>query len=94
MKATSIIGIGAACFVLLAILTIVLAGHWIEDDLAERSVADLKAVGQDWAKVEMSGRDAVLMGEADADAAQNAMETVSSVWGVRLVQDNTVRPTN
>lgn len=93
MKATSIIGFGAACFVLLAILTIVLAGGWIEDNLAERSLDDLKAAGQEWASVDMDGRDAILSGTApDADAAKSAIEVVSDIWGVRVVKDDTAKP--
>jgi len=93
MKATSIIGFGAVCFVLLAILTIILAGGWIEKDLEERSQDDLKSAGQEWASVDMSGRDAVLIGTApDADAAKNAIQVVSDIWGVRAVSDGTEKP--
>jgi len=93
MKATTILGLGLVGFVLLALLTIVLAGGWIEDDLAERSRAELEAAGQSWATVEMSGRDAVLSGTAaDADAAKQAMDAIASVWGVRDVQDETAKP--
>ncbi|NJO38207.1 MAG: hypothetical protein HC871_12090, partial [Rhizobiales bacterium] len=56
MKTTNVLGLGALGFVLLALLTIVLAGGWIEDDLAERSRAELEAVGQSWAALEMHGR--------------------------------------
>lgn len=93
MKTTSILGLGAVCFVLLAILTIVLAGGWIEDDLAERGLDDLKAVGQEWASIDMDGRDAILSGTApDTDAANSALEVVSDIWGVRVVRDDTTKP--
>ena len=93
MKATSIIGLGAVCFVLLAVLTIVLAGGWIEDDLAGRSLDDLKAAGQEWASIDMDGRDAILSGtEPDANAAESAIEVISDIWGVRAVKDETTKP--
>lgn len=93
MKATTITGLGLLAFVLLALLTMVLAGNWIEDDLAERSQQELEAVGQSWAAVEMHGRDAVLSGTApDADAATQAADAVGSVWGVRVVQDDSTKP--
>ena len=93
MKATSIIGLGLICFVLLSILAIVLAGGWIEDDLAKRSTDDLKAAGQEWAKVDLDGRDVVLSGDApDGEAAKNAVDTVSEIWGVRTVADQTIKP--
>lgn len=93
MKATSIIGLGAVCFVLLAVLTIVLAGGWIEDDLAGRSLDDLKAAGQEWASIDMDGRDAILSGTApDANAAESAIEVISDIWGVRAVKDETTKP--
>lgn len=93
MKSTTIMGLGLVGFVLLALLTIVLAGGWIEDDLAERSQEELEAVGQSWAAVEMHGRDAILTGTAaDAESAQQALDGVASVWGVRTVQDETTKP--
>lgn len=93
MKQTSIVGLGIVGFVILAILTIVLAGRWIEDDLTERSVDSLQAAGLNWAKVELDGRDATLTGEVpDAAAAQEAVETVGNVWGVRVVNDETTKP--
>lgn len=93
MKATTIMGLGAIGFALLALLAIVLAGGWMEDDLAGESRADLEANGQGWASVEMDGRDATLTGSApDAAAAEQAMKTVADVWGVRVVHDETVKP--
>ncbi len=93
MKSTTILGLGLIGFVLLALLTIVLAGGWIEDDLAERGQEELEAVGHSWASIEMHGRDVVLSGAAsDADAAQQAMEAVALVWGVRTVADETTKP--
>lgn len=93
MKETTILGLGLIGFVLLALLTIVLAGSWIDDDLARRSQDELVAVGQSWAAVDMHGRDAVLTGKTDsADAAKAAMDAVADVWGVRIVQDETTKP--
>lgn len=93
MKTTSILGMGAVCFVLLAILTIVLAGGWIEDDLAKHGLDKLKATGQEWASIEMDGRDAILSGTApDTDAAKSALEAVSDIGGVRVVRDETTKP--
>ncbi len=93
MKSTTILGLGLIGFVLLALLTIVLAGGWIEDDLADRGREELEAVGQSWASIEMHGRDAVLTGAAaDADAAKQAVDAVAAVWGVRTVQDETTKP--
>jgi len=93
MKATTIVGLGLVAFLLLTLLTVVLAGGWVEDDLAERSQEELEATGQSWAAVEMHGQDAVLTGDAaDADAAQQAADAVASVWGVRMVQDETTKP--
>ncbi len=93
MKSTTILGLGLIGFVLLALLTIVLAGGWIEDDLTDRGQEELEAVGQSWAAIEMHGRDAVLMGSApDADGAQQAVDAIASVWGVRAVQDETTKP--
>lgn len=93
MKSTTILGLGLIGFVLLALLTIVLAGGWIEDDLAERGQEELEAVGHSWASVEMQGRDVTLTGTAtDADAAELASKAVASIWGVRAVQDETTKP--
>lgn len=93
MKATTILGLGLIGFVLLALLTILLAGGWIEDDLAERARTELESVGQNWASIEMNGRDALLTGEAtDPAIADQAMAAVASVWGVRAVQDEMTRP--
>ncbi len=93
MKATSIIGLGLVCFVILAILTILLVGRWIEDNLAKSSIDDLKAAGQDWALVSMDGRDATLRGAApDSEAAKSAYDVVSNTWGIRTVIDETSKP--
>ena len=93
MKATTILGIGLVGFVLLSLLAIVLAGGWIEEDLAERSHEALAAVGQSWAEVDMRGQEAVLTGTApDADAAKQSIDAVASVWGVSGVEDETTKP--
>ena len=93
MKKTTILGLGLVGFLLLALLTVVLAGGWIEDDLAKRSVEELEAVGHSWATVDVNGRNVVLTGTAaDADAAKQAVEAVAEVWGVRAVEDGTAKP--
>ena len=93
MKTTTILGLGCIGFVLLCLLAIVLAGGWIEDDLTRHSSNQLEAVGQGWAVVEMDGQIATLTGTApDASAAEQAIEAVANVWGVREVQDETTKP--
>lgn len=93
MKTTTILGLGLIGFALLSLLTIVLAGGWIEDDLAKESREKLEAVGHSWATVEMQGRDAVLTGTAsDPEAASQAVDAIASVWGVRAVHDETAKP--
>ena len=93
MKSTTILGLGLVAFLVLAVLAVVLAGGWIEDDLAERAGEELEAVGHSWASVEMHGRDAVLTGTAsDAEAAEQAVAAVTDVWGIRTVEDETTKP--
>ena len=93
MKTTTILGLGLIGFVLLALLAIVLAGGWIQDDLADRSQEQLEAIGQSWAAVEVRGRDVVLTGSAaNADEAQQAVDAVASVWGVRTAHDEITKP--
>lgn len=93
MKATTILGLGLIGFVLLTLLTVVLAGGWIEDDLAERGQEELEAIGQSWASLEIDGRDATLSGAApDTDTAKQAIDAVASVWGVRGVDDQMDKP--
>jgi osmotically-inducible protein OsmY len=93
MKTTTILGMGFIGLLLLAILAIVLAGSWIEDDLAAQAIRDLEAAGQDWASVSVDGRDATLTGTAPtADAAKGAVNTISDVWGVRAVIDEITSP--
>ncbi len=93
MKSLTIIILGMAGFALLAILTIILAGGWIEDDLAGRSIDDLRAAGQDWVTVAMDGQSVTLTGAApDADAAAMALEIVGNVWGVVGVEDQMTKP--
>ena len=97
MKATTVLGFGLIGLALLVLLTVVLVGRWIEDDLASRSQEELEAVGQSWVSVDMSGRDAILTGtvpegEDNAAITQHALDAVAGVWGVRAVHDEITRP--
>ena len=93
MRATSILGLGLIGFILLSILTIVLAGGWIANDLAERSLLEINAAGQNWANVDVSGRDVTVQGPApDAEAVQQVLSLVEDVWGVRVAEDGTTNP--
>lgn len=59
----------------------------IEADLAVRATEALGAGGQSWAKVTMTGRDAVITGRARKDGEPKAaLDIVRGVWGVRTVQ--------
>lgn len=93
MKTTTILGLGLIGFVLLALLTIVLAGGWIESDLAERGRNELDAAGHGWAELSVSGRDVTLSGAVpEGVSSQGAVEAVAGVWGVRVVRDETTGP--
>lgn len=62
----------------------------VENDLATRSTAALKAAGMDWATVNLDqrGRDAQLNGmAASAQEREAAFKTVQNVYGVRDVQN-------
>ena len=92
MKTTTVLGIGLLGFILLALITIVLAGSWIEDDLAERSEEQLEAAGIAGISVDINGRNAVLVsadGGENTDAAEKALEVVRGIWGIREVSHNT-----
>lgn len=84
MKTTTILGLGFLGFALLAVITIVLAGSWIEDDLAERSIERLEAAGIAGINVEINGRNAILSGD-NAEASEQAVQLVQEIWGVRGV---------
>jgi OOP family OmpA-OmpF porin len=75
---------------------VLLAGLWrqggIEADLGSRA-AERAAPAAAWAKVEASGRDIVLSGEAPAPEAQRAaVAAADGVFGVRRVIDATILP--
>ncbi len=92
MKTTTVLGLGVLGFVLLALITIILAGSWIEDDLAERSQEQLEAAGITGVSVEIHGRNAVLVdtdGGDNTEAAEKALEVVREIWGIRAVSHNT-----
>lgn len=62
----------------------------IEDDLNSRAQRVLDEAGFDWAKVQFSGRDAIVSGRApDAGTPRQAIRAVRSVWGVRVVRART-----
>ena len=66
----------------------VLNGNSVQEDLAVRSAAALKAAGAGWAKLSVSGRDATLSGEApSADAIAEATKAVAGTYGVRRVEE-------
>jgi len=93
MKTTSILGLGLIGFILLSLLTIVLAGGWIADDLMERSVDEINAAGQNWAEVSVSGRDVMVEGSApDDDAMKQVLNIVEDIWGVRVAEDGAAKP--
>ena len=79
-------------------LFLVGAGAWVvsrpalEADLQQKAVAALKGAGQDWARVRIEGRDAVLEGSAPSHAAlQTAQKVVLNVHGVRRVGTENVK---
>ena len=93
MRITTIFGLGVIGFILLALLTIVLASGWVEDDLADRSRDELNAIGQQWADIDVSGRDVTLSGTApDAESSKKALDAVEGIWGVRVALDETAKP--
>jgi OmpA-OmpF porin, OOP family len=62
----------------------------IEADLKRQAEAALTASGQGWATVAMAGRDATLVGQAVDNSDQlRSTGLARSVWGVRLVDDQT-----
>jgi OOP family OmpA-OmpF porin len=59
----------------------------VEADLAVRALEALRAAGQPWAKVSVTGRDAIITGRASKDGEPKAaLDTVRAVWGIRTVQ--------
>jgi OmpA-OmpF porin, OOP family len=62
----------------------------VEADLAGKGTAQLAISGFSWAKVSMSGRDAVLTGEAPAPELRGmAVAAADRVLGIRIVNDKT-----
>jgi OmpA-OmpF porin, OOP family len=71
-----------------------LATHWerpgIEADIGTRIAERLKSGGVTWAKIDLSGRDAVITGRAtDEDDQRRARDLSASVWGVRNLANQT-----
>jgi OOP family OmpA-OmpF porin len=59
----------------------------VEADLTVRATEALEAAGQSWAKVTMTGREAVITGRAQKDGdPKAALDIVRGVWGIRTVQ--------
>lgn len=59
----------------------------VEADLTVRATEALRAAGQSWAKVTVSGREAVITGRAKKDGqGKAALDAVRGVWGIRTVQ--------
>lgn len=62
----------------------------VETDLTARGSAKLAEAGLDWAKVVMSGRDAVIIGEApDPNLRSLAISAADRTFGIRNVIDKT-----
>lgn len=81
----------------LAVLLLV-GGFWrqggVEQDLAQRSTARLAGAGHSWATVSLSGRDAILQGEAPSpEARAEARASAEATFGLRQAKDRmTVLP--
>lgn len=62
----------------------------VEGDLARRAADVFKQSGLPWASAALSGRDAVLKGEApNPEAKKLAVDAAERAWGVRKVADST-----
>lgn len=62
----------------------------VEGDLARVSADEFKRSGLGWASSSLSGRDAVIKGEApDPESQKLAITAAERAWGVRLVKDTT-----
>jgi OOP family OmpA-OmpF porin len=71
---------------MLSWLAVHLETEFIQRDLETRSAAALRGAGFDWASVVFSGRDGLLVGQANAPQREGAVARVRSVWGVRTVE--------
>ena len=85
MGQTTIVGFGLVGLLVLILITVVLAGGWIQDDIRDRVLADLDAAGIADAKIEVSGRDIVLT-STNPDNGAKARAVAGAVWGVRAVE--------
>ncbi len=74
---------------LLTLLTLEFERSVIEEDLTQRTRHTLNISGLKWAKFHISGRDAYLSDAEQYDPFQRlkAMEAMSRVYGIRVVQD-------
>ncbi|MCH9764777.1 MAG: OmpA family protein, partial [Alphaproteobacteria bacterium] len=62
----------------------------IEADLTSRAQRVLEEAGFDWARVQFTGRDAIVIGKApDEGTPRKAIQAVRSIWGVRIVRART-----
>lgn len=79
--------VGLACLSLTYAASIYFKADSIEYDLKDRANLVLKTENISWARVAISGRDAILEGNApNQDSIDKATQTIMSVWGVRRVE--------
>ncbi len=84
---------------LVPLMLVVLAALWvrpqpIEQDLAARATTALETAGAAWARLDLDGRDATLIGVAETgDDRAEALDALGRVWGVRTIADATTLPT-
>jgi OmpA-OmpF porin, OOP family len=75
---------------LITIAALVTQYSGIEDDLRGRVAIRMQQIGQDWATVEIAGRDVVLAGTAPSvERQQVALDAAAAIWGVAAVRDRT-----
>ncbi len=81
---------GLAAVGLVSIASLTIKTDDIETDLTDRTSAMLSQTGHDWAKVEFSGRDAVISGvPPDSGSQAKVIADTDAIWGVRQVTDAT-----
>jgi OOP family OmpA-OmpF porin len=90
MDQRSVVMLGAGLWALVALAAIYFGVDWVERDLTLRTRAELAGVGQRWASVRYSGRDATLAGMAPTTEARAEVSAlVRALSGVRTVRDET-----
>jgi OmpA-OmpF porin, OOP family len=79
---------GLVLTLVFAVVAVVLRSGMVERDLGERAAKRLSGDGQNWAKVDVSGRSVTVVGTAPSVEAQAAAtESVKQVSGVLAVAD-------